>query len=56
MLSFSKNLLEMHEAASRQYANPLTDTYSYWTKKTVIESLDIIMSTCRPHYPASHIA
>lgn len=34
----------MHKAISEQYANPQTDSYSYWIKKSLIEGLDILMS------------
>lgn len=34
----------MHKTISEQYVNPQTDSYNYWTKKSLIEGLDILMS------------
>ncbi|KAG1046697.1 hypothetical protein G6F43_010827 [Rhizopus delemar] len=38
------NLIQMHKTISEQYVNPQTDSYNYWTKKSLIEGLDILMS------------
>ncbi|KAG1060457.1 hypothetical protein G6F41_012850 [Rhizopus arrhizus] len=36
-------LQQLHEIISDQYKNPVSDSYNYWVKKSMIEGLGILM-------------